>query len=486
MEVAHEAILTEWPTLHRWIGDQREDLLLQRRLYVALGDWEAADQSDAYLLTGGRLSQHLDWAARTELTLTTREIEHMECSREVDEQRRATRRRRRRAVMAGFGIAALVASVLALAATAAQRDAAAQARLAQAESLAANSIVALDSDVELALLLASDALASSPGLSSVAAIHEGLQRHRADMVIPPPEGSYSAMAVINPSGSRVAIVGAGTAVVQMWDVGSTDPSWSVTLTEDEIAKFWHYMHFWFSADGEKLYIPIAPSWPDTGPGVGLYTIDAATGETDSFVPFPCLSRVTPAGTQFVTGSRFAIEWDEPLDPGPDPILCGTDRDVGESFGGVLDVATGDILFKVPYDGGGFPPTLSGDGRLLSLNAGFRVDEGWRTGAKVYDISTGEIVLQTPLLAEDDPELNSVLQAVLSHDGTRILAGKNPTYLKDVESGETLQTYQGTSCESFSRPMRGVWSARTPPPVRSWSSTRQPGLNSSGSWGKTRD
>ena len=131
VEVAHEAILTEWPRLAAWIDEHREDLLLRSRLAAAVADWETADRSDTYLLTSGRLNQHETWTADSELTLTSAEQEFLTASRLVEDERRAKRRRTRRLVMSGFGIAAAIALALAAAALVARNDTAEQAALAK-------------------------------------------------------------------------------------------------------------------------------------------------------------------------------------------------------------------------------------------------------------------------------------------------------------------------------------------------------------------
>ncbi len=130
IEVAHEAILIEWPRLAAWIGGHREDLLLRSRLAVSVADWEAADRSDTYLFTAGRLSQHETWTVETDLTLTTAEHDFLESSRGAADKRTERRRRTRRLVVSGFAVAAVIALVLAATALFARNDARDKAELA--------------------------------------------------------------------------------------------------------------------------------------------------------------------------------------------------------------------------------------------------------------------------------------------------------------------------------------------------------------------
>ena len=113
VEVAHEAILTEWSRLSGWIDAIREDLLLHGRLAAAMTDWEAADRGAEFLLSGGRLAQHEAWTGGSELPLTSAERSFLKSSRQAEDGRLDARRRARGRVLAGLGAATLVAVVLA-------------------------------------------------------------------------------------------------------------------------------------------------------------------------------------------------------------------------------------------------------------------------------------------------------------------------------------------------------------------------------------
>ncbi len=58
VEVAHEALLGNWPRLRGWIDDARDDLLARRRLAAATSDWLAAGSDPAFLYGGGPLDRH--------------------------------------------------------------------------------------------------------------------------------------------------------------------------------------------------------------------------------------------------------------------------------------------------------------------------------------------------------------------------------------------------------------------------------------------
>jgi DNA-binding SARP family transcriptional activator len=177
VEIAHEALLTEWDRLRAWIDDSRDDLRQQRRLANAAAEWQAADRDPAYLLRGPRLEQTAAWAADTDLSLHPGERTFLESSvtqrdaeaaaeqergrREV-RLRRKTRQRTRQLVGSGV-VLALVAAVAAFAVTQrneANRLAQELTDTAEPRRLAAASTLARD-DPELAMLLALQSLDAS-------------------------------------------------------------------------------------------------------------------------------------------------------------------------------------------------------------------------------------------------------------------------------------------------------------------------------------
>ncbi|MCA9921397.1 MAG: SUMF1/EgtB/PvdO family nonheme iron enzyme [Anaerolineales bacterium] len=56
-EVAHEALIRNWPRLKEWIDENREGLRLHRRLTEAAFEWALHEQDPAYLYRGSRLAQ---------------------------------------------------------------------------------------------------------------------------------------------------------------------------------------------------------------------------------------------------------------------------------------------------------------------------------------------------------------------------------------------------------------------------------------------
>ncbi len=172
VEIAHEALLGAWARLRGWIDEAREDLRLERRLDRASAEWEGSGRDPSFLMRGSRLDQVVAWVSTTSLAIGTPERAYVKASvgqrgeDEAEESRRhaqeaRTERRSRarlRALVAVFAVAALVAGTLTIVATDQSERAGAAARNATARELAASSVANRDTDPELSILLAMEAI----------------------------------------------------------------------------------------------------------------------------------------------------------------------------------------------------------------------------------------------------------------------------------------------------------------------------------------
>ena len=124
VEVAHEALLSEWERLAEWIESGRADLRQHRSFVGAMREWLAADRDPDYLLGGGRLERYEAWRNTTTMRLTEDERTFLdeavlrrdeataaEAERAAVEARMRTRARRR-SFAVGVGAAALIAAVM--------------------------------------------------------------------------------------------------------------------------------------------------------------------------------------------------------------------------------------------------------------------------------------------------------------------------------------------------------------------------------------
>ncbi len=160
VEVAHEALLREWPRLREWIDQDTEGRRLRHNITQAATEWEADGRDQGELYRGARLAAALEWTADHALDLNELEREFVTESREVAEQetKRARRTNRRlRALLAGVAVllaVALAGGIFALI----QRGQARDAETAQlAQRLGAQALV--EEDLDRSLLLARQAVA---------------------------------------------------------------------------------------------------------------------------------------------------------------------------------------------------------------------------------------------------------------------------------------------------------------------------------------
>jgi WD40 repeat protein/DNA-binding SARP family transcriptional activator len=165
VEVAHEALLREWPRLRSWLDDDLQGRRLHGHLRNAAEEWEHRGRDDSDLYGGGRLVAASEWATNRSDELDELERAFLERSRaKVDHEAAEARRRERhqlatnrrlRTLVAGLVLVLVVALLAGGQAISQRRRAGHQALLAEARRVAAQSVV--ESDFDRSLLLAREA-----------------------------------------------------------------------------------------------------------------------------------------------------------------------------------------------------------------------------------------------------------------------------------------------------------------------------------------
>jgi WD40 repeat protein/DNA-binding SARP family transcriptional activator len=218
-EVAHEAVLREWPRLRAWLDEDEAGRQLRRHLAPAARDWQAAGRDAGELYRGPRLAAALDWQRDHRDDLTELEQDFLRTSREAVEaeavrRRRSIRRLRGLAVgLAGVLLLALVAGLVAID----QRNDATQSSLeADVRALQAN---ALNEDRwDRALLYAAQAQRFEPSADSRAALLQTVQRAPEATAIFTADQSLDMLATSS-DGTKLAATGAG-GTLYVWDTGT--------------------------------------------------------------------------------------------------------------------------------------------------------------------------------------------------------------------------------------------------------------------------
>ena len=91
IEVAHEALIREWPQLREWLNEDREGLRLQRHLTEAAHEWESLDRDSGGLYRGARLAQASEWAVAHPIGLNAPERAFLAASQELAQREAAER-----------------------------------------------------------------------------------------------------------------------------------------------------------------------------------------------------------------------------------------------------------------------------------------------------------------------------------------------------------------------------------------------------------
>jgi WD40 repeat protein/tRNA A-37 threonylcarbamoyl transferase component Bud32 len=215
VEVAHEALLREWPRLREWIDEDSVGRRLRHHITHAASDWDDAGRDQGELYRGARLAAALDWSTDHAFELNELEREFVAESRDVSEREaRSTRRtnRRLRALLAGAAVllaAAVAGAIVALVLRGEARDAA-TAQLAQ--RLGAQALV--EEDLDLSLLLARQAVAIDDSPQTRGYLLADLQRSPAAIGIV--HGNVGAdrsdvlrTVAVSPDGKTIAAGGSG-------------------------------------------------------------------------------------------------------------------------------------------------------------------------------------------------------------------------------------------------------------------------------------
>ena len=268
VDLSHEALITGWPSLAKWIDEKFETEVGRRRLRSWTDDWNDRDAGllDSLQLQSAELL--LKQVVDAEIGIDDDIEEFIEASR--DDVRK--KRRIRTGVQTAMAVLFLLAVVLAAAATQQWFTARAEARRAESLLIASNAVDLPTEDIDLAVLLSLEAMRRSETVESRAALKTTLDS---------PNGTPELLTLLNdhpaevfdvdidPNGSTFATVGSGPTGI-IWNIETLTPQASIAGGHtDEI------MTVSYSPTGDVLA---------TGSRDGTFRLwNAATGEAiDSY------------------------------------------------------------------------------------------------------------------------------------------------------------------------------------------------------------
>lgn len=456
-EVAHEALIREWPQLRDWLNEDREALRLHRHLTEASREWELLERDPGGLYRGARLVQALEWRAmnpdrineseRGFLDASVADAERAEQAREAVRQREleqarkvadaerqraeaeqfraeeaaaSNRKLRRRA----FILAAAVVLTLLAAGAAAfflaqsnanlqaaneQRDAAEKSsRVSLARELAANALANLNVDPQRSVLLALQAVKTTHDADKLVLpeaedmLHRAVLASRAQLTLGPGEKDMY-RAIYSPDGSQIATRADG--LIQVWDATNGKELFNMAI--GPIA----YDNLAYSSDGTQL-----ATWdydPNDFSYMWVKIYDAHSG---------ALVRQTKL-------AQSSKEW----------VLSNYNSDLTRIIEGsfdktskVWDTRTGELLMTLT----GHQDTVttarySPDEKRIVTGSADR-------SAKVWDATTGKVLITLCCHAQE------ITEAVFSPDGTKVATASLDGNVKiwDANTGTDLLTLAG--------------------------------------------
>ena len=199
VEVAHEALLREWPRLRAWLEEDAQGRRLHQQLRSAAREWQSGGRDPGELYRGGRLASTLDWAAAHEPELNATERAFLIESRSASERWQ----RRLRAVLAGVAALLVLAVIAGVIALEQRGKARAEATAAEAQRLGAGAL--LDGQLDRALLLARQAVALDDTVRTRGNLLGALLRSPAAIGIIRADHATILSAAVSPDGDTLAV-----------------------------------------------------------------------------------------------------------------------------------------------------------------------------------------------------------------------------------------------------------------------------------------
>ena len=449
VEVAHEALIREWPTLREWLNQDREGLRLHRHLTEAAYEWELLGRDPGALYRGAHLAQARGWAElhpkgmnageRAFLNASIEQEQHEELEREEARQRElvaakelaetqrqsAWRLRIRNRVITTVGSVAIILALLAgMFGVQSNRNAVqAEANFKQAEAqrlaLEANRLLSSTGSPEQIALLS---------LRSMKTQHT-------------PEGDGALAAASRLNYPRQIFVGhsdlAGTVAI------SPDGKYVVTGSWDKTARLWD------ARTGKEIRqfightdcVDIVAFSPD-----GSNILTSGCGSTTKL-----WDTTSGAELRQFDGAAAAYSTDGKI------VLTTVENSVS-----LWDVTSGQKRkeFTTPDNAEIYYPVLSPDGKYLLAGDSAGI-------AHLWDLQTDQEVQQFV------GHTGIVFWVAFSPDGKAILTGSYDTTARlwDISTGKELQRFIGHTnvilCVAFSPDGKTIFTASDDKTARVW-------------------
>jgi DNA-binding SARP family transcriptional activator/WD40 repeat protein/tRNA A-37 threonylcarbamoyl transferase component Bud32 len=324
IEVAHEALLREWPRLREWIDEDRDAIRVRRALTQSATEWHEHARDESELYRGTRLAAVDEVAARFPLAAGEREF--LAASRELSDRERADaeqraahqlrQNRRLRWLLTAAAVLLVVALISATLAFAERGNARDEARhseqaaiRADVARLVAESQRLRSSKPDLAMLLALEASRLEPGVRTDSAVLGSLLqdsafvRYEGDPAARLPGEQSSCGSVCThrdapafaPDSKLMAVADAGAATVRIVDARSGEKLRALQVPALEARRKAREL-LWVRDDLIMIVV-----------GDALLGIDARDGSVQ--IPIATLPGTATNAAASANGSRLAVASD---------------------------------------------------------------------------------------------------------------------------------------------------------------------------------
>ena len=421
-EVAHEALIREWPALREWLNQDREGLRLHRHLTEAAYEWELLGRDTGALYRGAHLAQAREWAAlhpkalnageRAFLTASlvqeqqeereredqrqreleaARKLVEMERAKAEEQTHSANRLRTRNRVITAVGsIAVILALLVGLFGTRANSNF--SRAEAQRLALEANRLLLEGGSPEQIALLSLRSIQTQYTPEGDAALAGAVRL------------DYPMQLFIHPGPVRVAAF-------------STDGQYLVTGTDD------YRVILWKTITGQEVRQFVGHTGPVTDVGIspdGKYIL---TGSQDKTARLWDMATGKEIRRFMVNAGLFSARFS----PDGNYILTGGKDNIARLW----DTSTGKEIRQFIGHTGPIKAVFSPDGKHILTGSSDKT-------AKLWDVSTGKEMIQFI------GHTNALWAIAFSPDGNSILTGSQDgtARLWDAKTGTELQRFMG--------------------------------------------
>ncbi|MFN0027514.1 MAG: protein kinase domain-containing protein [Acidimicrobiales bacterium] len=386
VEVAHEALIRQWPRLAQWLDEDRDALRTHRHLSDTARSWALAGRDEGELYRGARLAGAIDW--RNAHPDDPNEVERyfLVASEAAANAARRREVRARRRLQRAFGavavvaVAALLAGALAVQQRGTARQAAGRAErsafAAETGRLAALGPTLAETDLPLSMLIGVEANRRDPNAESLGALQRTFVAAGTSLGF---VFSHEPLRGVFVDGRH--IIGFGESTITRWDIETHERLDVIPLgsaVRDRNVLSWHPLSYasghiaWVGTDDVARLMDLSQPTEVT-----ILAADASDVALDSSGTRVALARRDGGVTLAVLASTgVATGWETPADGITTMGQSGLTLDLTAPIAaGILDLAVDTYLTQVAFspDGTEVLHTRAGWLNWLDAATGARLD-----------------------------------------------------------------------------------------------------------------